>query len=68
MVAMQVHSVAPFWDQAQNTKWTKDRGNEPKRDKDDVPWFWSGNDFIGDRVNDVHLTNQDKMDARRNRS
>jgi len=50
-----------------NIKWTKDRGREPHRDKEDYPWFWSGKEFIGDRVNDVHLTNRDKLDARRNR-
>ena len=51
-----------------NIKWTKDRGNEPKRPKDQYPWFWDGDTFKGDRVNDVHLTNQEKMDARRDRS
>ena len=43
-----------------NIKWTKDRGNEPERDKDEYPWFWSGNDSSGERVNDVHLTNAEK--------
>jgi hypothetical protein len=47
-----------------NIKWTKNRGNEPERDKDDYPWFWRNNEFIGDRVNDVHLTNADKQAAR----
>jgi len=47
-----------------NIKWTKDRGTEPERDKHDFPWFWKGSEFIGDRVNDVHLTNADKMRAR----
>ena len=47
-----------------NIKWTKDRGGEPERDKHDFPWFWSGQDFIGDRVNDVHLTNEKKTAAR----
>ncbi len=42
----------------------KDRGNEPKRDKDDYPWFWSGKEFIGDRVNDIHLPNVEKQAAR----
>ena len=51
-----------------NIKWTKDRGNEPQRPKEEYPWFWPGGTFKGDRVNDVHLTNQEKMDARRNRS
>jgi len=41
---------------------------EPERDLEKFPWFWRGKEFIGDRVNDVHLTNQNKMDARRERS
>jgi hypothetical protein len=51
-----------------NIKWTKDRGTEPKRDKVQFPWSWKGDEFTGERVNDVHLAIQDKMDARRNRS
>jgi hypothetical protein len=47
-----------------NIKWTKDRGNEPERDKVDFPWFWNGKVFIGDRVNDIHLTNEAKTAAR----
>lgn len=47
-----------------NIKWTKDRGKEPQRDKADYPWFWSGPTFTGDRVNDVHLTNAEKLAAR----
>ena len=47
-----------------NIKWTKDRGNEPKRDKIDYPWFWNANEFVGDRVNDIHLTNTEKQAAR----
>jgi hypothetical protein len=47
-----------------NIKWTKDRGKEPGRDKDEYPWFWSGTSFAGDRVNDVHLTHAQKKAAR----
>jgi hypothetical protein len=47
-----------------NIKWTKDRGKEPERSKSDYPWFWSGNKFVGDRENDVHLTNAEKQAAR----
>jgi hypothetical protein len=47
-----------------NIKWTKDRGKEPKRPKNEYPWFWEGDTFKGDRVNNVHLTNQQKMNAR----
>jgi len=42
----------------------KDRGKEPERSKDDYPWLWKGKEFIGDRVNDIHLTNAEKEAAR----
>ena len=48
-----------------NIKWTKDRGKEPERDKDEFPWFWNGDTFTGDRVNDIHLTNAEKQAARK---
>jgi hypothetical protein len=48
-----------------NIKWDKDRGKEPHRDKADYPWFWSGTNFTGDRVNDVHLTIEQKRKARK---
>ena len=47
-----------------NIKWTKDRGKEPTRDKADFPWFWKGNTFTGDRVNDVNLSSAEKQAAR----
>jgi hypothetical protein len=43
-----------------NIKWIKDRGTEPKCDKDLFPWFWNGDTFTGERVNDVHLAIKDK--------
>jgi hypothetical protein len=43
--------------------WEKDRGKEPARDKSEYPWFWNGSGFSGDRVNDVHLTKQQKEKA-----
>jgi hypothetical protein len=43
-----------------NIKWEKDRGKEPARDKAEFPWFYDGSLFTGDRVNDVHLTKQQK--------
>ncbi len=46
-----------------NIKWTKDRGTEPERDKDQLPWFWKDGEFVGDRVNDVRLTNAQKKAA-----
>jgi hypothetical protein len=48
-----------------NIKWTKDRGKEPEQDKSEYPWFWNGNTFVGDRVNDVHIANGQKQAARR---
>ena len=43
-----------------NIKWDKDRGKEPQRDKAEYPWFWNGSEFTGDRVNDAHLTKEQK--------
>ena len=48
-----------------NIKWTKDRGKEPQRPKEEYPWFWKDGKFVGDRVNDIHLTNARKQDARK---
>ena len=48
-----------------STKWDKDRGKEPKRDKVEYPWFWNGSEFTGDRLNDVHLTKEQKESARK---
>jgi hypothetical protein len=47
-----------------NIKWTKDRGKEPERPQSEYPWFWHRHAFIGDRVNDVHLTIAQKQAAR----
>ena len=58
-------------------KWTKDRGKEPKRPRDEFPWFWGWDeqtiDFpgtdtpTGDRWNDCHYTNAFKQAAREKR-
>jgi hypothetical protein len=48
-----------------NIKWDKDRGKEPKRDKAEYPWFYDGSTFTGDRVNDVHLTKEQKEKAKK---
>ena len=48
-----------------NIKWDKDRGKEPQRDKKEFPWFWTAGKFTGERVNDVHLTNEEKQKARK---
>jgi hypothetical protein len=47
-----------------NFKWTKYWGTEPTREVDDYPWFRNGNEFVRDRVNDLHLTNAVKGSAR----
>ena len=47
-----------------NIKWDKDRGKEPQRAKSEFPWFWKGTTFTGDRVNDVHLTKEQKEATR----
>ena len=63
-----------------NIKWGKDRGKEPQslRPKRDFPWFWGceedatdfagGNEFDGNRRNDLHYTNALKRAARSERS
>jgi len=48
-----------------NIHWKKDRGKEPNRDEAQFPWFWKNGKFAGERVNDVHLTNAEKRDARK---
>jgi len=60
-----------------NIKWNKDRGKEAARTKDEFPWFWGwdgksedfagGPHFDGDRWNDVHLSREFKIAARRER-
>jgi len=47
-----------------NIKWTKDRGAEPERPRDMYPWFWKDGTFVGERLNDIHLTNAQKLAAR----
>ena len=43
----------------------RDRDESELRPKEDYPWFWHGDQFTGDRVNDVHLTNAAKSKPRR---
>jgi len=57
-----------------NVKWTKDRGKEPERPKDEYPWFWGwdgktvdfmgGKKFDGNRWNALHYSNALKQTAR----
>ena len=44
--------------------WNRDRGKEPLRDQARFPWFWRNDEFVGDRVNNEHLTNAEKRDGR----
>jgi hypothetical protein len=48
-----------------NIKWNKDRGKEPFRPKEQYPWFWKNGEFTGDRVNDIHLSINDKQKAQK---
>lgn len=62
-------NIRPFFEadvlrKKPNIKWTKDRGKEPTRPKQQYPWFWDGNEPVGERVNDVHLSLQEKQEAR----
>jgi hypothetical protein len=47
-----------------NINWNIDRGIEPHRDKAEYPWFWNGDGHTVDRLNDVHLTIEDKKKTR----
>lgn len=57
-----------------NVKWDKDRGKEPRRLRDEFPWFWAwdekatdflgGNEFTGDRWNACHYSTKAKHAAR----
>ena len=49
---------------APNIHWKKDRGKEPRRNKEQFPWFWDNGNFTGDRVNNVHWTKAEKHAAR----
>jgi len=47
-----------------NIKWNKDRGKEIRRSQEQYPWFREDGEFTGDRVNEIHLSNKDKRQAR----
>ena len=47
-----------------NIKWSKDRGKEQSSHKKQYPWLWKDDEFTGDRVNDIHLTSEEKKQAR----
>ena len=44
--------------------WRKDRGKEPVCEQKQFLWFWNGDKFTGERVNNVHLTIAEKRAAR----
>ena len=47
-----------------NIHWRKDRGKEPFKEKREFPWFWEEGKFTGERVNDVHLSTDQKQTGR----
>ncbi len=59
-------------------KWEKDKGKEPRRLREEFPWFWGwdgktedftgGDVFTGERWNDCHFSSKAKLDARRSKS
>ena len=51
-----------------NIHWRKDRGKEPHQPQDQFPWFWRDGEFTAERVNDVHLANDRKREAKRSTS
>jgi len=65
-VRMNIHpfATADILRKRMKIKWEKDRGKEPHRDKKEFPWFWNGSEFTGDRVNDVHLSREQKEKAK----
>ena len=46
-----------------NIHWRKDRGKEPLREQGEFPWFWNNGAFTGDRLNDIHLSIEEKHAA-----
>ena len=44
--------------------WRKDRGKEPLREQTEFPWFWKNGAFTGERLNNIHLSIEEKHTAR----
>ena len=44
--------------------WRKDRGKEPHQGQKQFPWFWRDDEFTAERVNDVHLSIDQKRTVR----
>lgn len=62
-------NIRPFFEadalrKKPNIKWKKDRGKDPTREKEQYPWFWNDREFVGERVNDIHLSLKEKQEAR----
>ena len=47
-----------------NIHWRKDRGKEPHQPQEPFPWFWRDGEFTAERVNDVHLSIDQKRTVR----
>ena len=47
--------------------WRKDRGREPRQERERFPWFWKDGEFTANRINDVHLSTVEKRAARERR-
>ncbi len=48
-----------------NVHWRKDRGREPFCEPEEFPWYWLDSTFTAERVNNVHLTIEEKCAVRR---
>jgi hypothetical protein len=51
--------------QAQHQVGQRPRQGTPTRYNSEFPWFWQGSTFTGDRLNDIHLTREQKDASRK---
>ncbi len=58
-------AAAEIFRKKKKIMWDKDCGKEPRWEKAEYPWFWSGCTFTSDRVNDIHLTRDQKEKERK---
>ena len=64
-------SQATLWGFRSGERGTHTRDPDDDRElrpRDDYPWFWRGDEFTGDRVNDIHLNITEKHMARSRQS
>lgn len=61
---MQSFATADVLRKRLKIKWDNDRGKEPELDQAEFPWLYHGSTFTGNRINDVHLTKEQKERAR----